>query len=213
MEKMKGVIYFTIGTGFTLVIGLIFAVASILLAGMNPVNREKRLNDEVVERMLVNDLREQAYAPSVQYVQTINPPTPIATPVQRSTGQTPAGYLTSGQVLIDNQYCTITFNELYNSDVWGATATFEIYNKTSDTLMFTINDNEMTINNHMINPIGVETIAGGKTGTLEVIFSESGLKNAGVYNINDITDMTVAFSAMNKEYHTILKTDVFSFHF
>lgn len=210
--KKEGIILFSIGVAFTLIIGLAFSGYTMWLTGRHQAvikqEQENTLTDILMTELFVSGLTSEV---TTQVV------TSNAKSVEPQSQVQPATKTFSnkqiGETLIDNEICTISLVKIYDDRIWGASLDFQIYNKTNESLMFSFDDDDVSINGQMCNSIAVETIAPNKTGTINASFSTRDLQSAGVETVSDIYNMTLSIHATNKNLDRVFDTGIINLNF
>lgn len=209
--KKEGIILFSIGVVFTLIIGLAFSGYTMWLTGRHQAvikqEQENTLTDILMTELLVSGLTSEVVT-AVNGVEKPQPAQPQAQPAQKTFSNKKIG-----ETLVDNEICTISLVRLYDSEIWGACIDFQIYNKTNESLMFSFDDDDVSINGQMCNSIAVETIAPNKTGTIDACFSKKDLQFAGVETVSDIYNITLSIHATNKNLDRVFDTGVINLNF
>lgn len=94
------------------------------------------------------------------------------------------------EILIDNEYVTVTITGYKEDEIWGYTANLYLVNKTDADIMFSVD--ESSINGYMVEPFYAETVAAGKSTLSSISWSNEDLEENG---ITDVTQIELNFRA------------------
>lgn len=99
------------------------------------------------------------------------------------------------QVLLDNDYLTVTYTSLVTDDYGDTIMNLYIENKTDSTVMVSLED--CSVNGFMCDPYWADTIAGGKVNYGQITWGKEAMTNIEVTAPEDITDISFTLTAYN----------------
>ena len=87
-------------------------------------------------------------------------------------------------VIIDNDYVTVTVTGYEEDSIWGYTVNMFLQNKTDKTLMFSVDD--ASVNGFMADPFYATTVSAGKSDFSSMSWSNSSLNGNGITTVEEI---------------------------
>lgn len=101
----------------------------------------------------------------------------------------------SDNVIIDNEYVTITVIGYENDDIWGYTVNLFLQNKTDSTVMFSVD--EASVNGYMADPFYANSVSAGKCAFSSMSWSDTTLEENGITEVEEIEMLFRAYDADN----------------
>ena len=101
----------------------------------------------------------------------------------------------SDNVIIDNEYVTITVIGYENDDIWGYTVNLFLQNKTDSTVMFSVD--EASVNGYMADPFYANSVSAGKCAFSSMSWSDTTLEENGITEVEEIEILFRAYDADN----------------
>ena len=87
-------------------------------------------------------------------------------------------------VIIDNEYVTVTITGYEHDDIWGYTVNLFLINKSDKEVMFSVNDS--SVNGYMIDPFYAISVMPKKCAFSSMSWSDSALEENGVSDVEEI---------------------------
>lgn len=88
------------------------------------------------------------------------------------------------QVLLDNEYLSVTLTEIYHDSIWGYSLGLYVVNKSDSNIMVSVDD--ASVNGYMLDPFFANEILAGKTGFTSVSWSDSSFEENGIETVENI---------------------------
>lgn len=101
----------------------------------------------------------------------------------------------SDNVIIDNEYVTVTVIGYENDDIWGYTVNLFLQNKTNSTVMFSVD--EASVNGFMADPFYANSVSAGKCAFSSMSWSDTTLEENGITNVEEIEMLFRAYDSDN----------------
>ena len=137
-----------------------------------------------------NDAQEAAAGENPEESVSEGPSDETMTPAEETPAETvfppkTEKYNLAEQVLVDNEYCTITAVSVREPDFYGPAVKVLCENKTEDkNLMFSIG--ECAVDGYMLDPFWAESVAAGKKSNSEISFSAEEMEACGITMLHEI---------------------------
>lgn len=91
-----------------------------------------------------------------------------------------------GEVLVDNDICTVSVDQITVDPFWGYTLELSLENKTSTAVCFSVS--AVSVNGIMCEPLwAVELAAGEKKAGEQISFFETELQDRGIWQVADVS--------------------------
>ena len=103
----------------------------------------------------------------------------------------------SDNVIIDNEYVTVTVIGYEEDSIWGYTVNLFLQNKTDTEVMFTVDD--ASVNGYMADPFWATSVLSGKCAFSSMYWYDSTLEEIGIDGAADIEEIEFLFRAYNYE--------------
>ncbi len=87
-------------------------------------------------------------------------------------------------IIVDNEYVTVTITGYDNDKIWGYTANLFIENKTDIDIMFSTDN--VSINGYMVDSLFAEVVIAGKSAFSSISWSETNLEDNGIEEVEEI---------------------------
>ena len=98
-------------------------------------------------------------------------------------------------VIIDNEYVTVTVTGYEDDEIWGYTANLFLLNKTDKTVMFSVD--EASVNGFMADPLFATTVNGGNCAFTSMSWADTTLEENGITEVNEIEIKFRAYDSDN----------------
>ncbi len=90
----------------------------------------------------------------------------------------------SDQIIIDNEYVTVTVVGYELDDIWGYTVNLFLQNKTDSTVMFSAD--EASVNGYMLDPFYADSVSAGKCAFSSMSWGTDDLEENGIVEVEEI---------------------------
>lgn len=87
-------------------------------------------------------------------------------------------------IIIDNEYVTVTVIGYENDSIWGYTLKLFLENKSDKNIMFSVD--EASINGYMMDPFYAKSVAAGKCAFSSMSWANTTLEENGITEVNNI---------------------------
>ncbi len=101
----------------------------------------------------------------------------------------------SDNVIIDNEYVTVTVIGYETDDIWGYGVNLFLQNKTDATVMFSAD--EVSVNGFMADPFFAKSVSGGKCAFGSITWSDTTLEENGITEVEEIEMLFKAYDYEN----------------
>lgn len=90
----------------------------------------------------------------------------------------------SDNIIIDNEYVTVTVIGYEEDNIWGYTVDLFLQNKTDTEVMFSVD--EASVNGYMVDPFWATSVLPGKCAFKAMYWSDTALEESGITEIEEI---------------------------
>lgn len=88
------------------------------------------------------------------------------------------------QVIVDNEYATVTITGYENDPIWGFSAKLFVENKSDKSVMFSVDD--ASVNGYMVDPYWASAVLPDKCAFGTISWSDTSLEDAGITEIESV---------------------------
>lgn len=103
----------------------------------------------------------------------------------------------SDQLLMDNEYVSVTYTSLHKDELGSAVMALYIENKTDANIMVSMDDCSM--NGYMCDPFWGTSVSANKVSYSDVSWYEDSLSNIGVTNVDEISNISFSLRVYNDD--------------